>query len=262
MLKVRILYPFFVIVLLSACTTPVKNLAYLYNPEADMKYENGPAPGEYRIKSNDNLYIRVIGEDELMTAFLNITGAGSGTGNMGYGNGQNMIDFITYIVDEGGTISMPQIGRVHVEGMTIREIENMLNPEVNKLVANSSVIVRVVNRTITVLGEVGSPGAYNMLKYRQSIFESLGMAGDLTDFGNRHNVKLVREGKENKQIVMLDLADPNLVTSPYYYVMPGDVIYVEPRSKLYGTKTLPFTGPLPAILSVISSAIALFFIFK
>lgn len=249
------------VALLPACTTSVKNLAYLHNPATEV-YRGGPEPGEYRVRSNDNLYIRVIGEDELMTAFLNITGQGSGM-SMGYGGyGQNYMDFITYIVDEGGTISMPQIGRVEVEGKTIKEIEEMLNPLVHKHVANASVIVRVVNRTVSVLGEVKTPGAFNMMKYRQSIFESIGMAGDLTDFGNRHNVKLVRETEEGKQIAQLDLSDPNLVTSPYYYVMPGDLIYVEPRSKLYGTKTLPYTGPLPSLISMIASALALFFAFK
>ena len=69
------------VTLLPACTTSVKNLAYLHNPETEV-YRGGPEPGEYRVRSNDNLYIRVIGEDELMTAFLNITGQGSGI-NMG-----------------------------------------------------------------------------------------------------------------------------------------------------------------------------------
>jgi len=262
MKRMQLLIGVILVALLPACTTSVKNLAYLHNPGTEV-YRGGPEPGEYRVKSNDNLYIRVIGEDELMTAFLNITGQGSGM-NMGYGGGygQNYMDFITYIVDEGGTISMPQIGRVEVEGKTIKEIEEMLNPLVHKHVANASVIVRVVNRTVSVLGEVKTPGAFSMMKYRQSIFESIGMAGDLTDFGNRHNVKLVRDTEEGKQIAQLDLSDPNLVTSPYYYVMPGDVIYVEPRSKLYGTKTLPYTGPLPSIISVIASAIALFIAFK
>lgn len=261
MKRIQLLIWGILVTLLPACTTSVKDLAYLHNPEMEV-YRGGPEPGEYRVRSNDNLYIRVIGEDELMTAFLNITGQGSGMSS-GYGSsGQNYLDFITYIVDEGGTISMPQIGRVEVEGKTIREIEEMLNPMVHKHVANASVIVRVVNRTVSVLGEVKSPGAFNMMKYRQSIFESIGMAGDLTDFGNRHNVKLVRETEEGKQIAQLDLSDPNLVTSPYYYVMPGDLIYVEPRSKLYGTKTLPYTGPLPSIISMIASALALFFAIK
>ncbi len=252
----------FLAAVLPACTTSVKNLSYLHKPNVSEVYETEVTPMEYRVKPNDNLYIRVIGEDELMTAFLNITGPGIGGGGYGGSYGQSYIDFITYIVDEGGTISMPQIGRVKVEGLTIREIEERLTPEVNKYVANTSVIVRVVNRTVTVLGEVGAPGTYNMLKYRQSIFESLGMAGDLTDFGNRHKVRLVRDGKFGKQIVELDLTNPNIVTSPFYYMMPGDVVYVEPRSKLYGTKSLPFLGPLPAILSVLSSAIALYALFK
>jgi polysaccharide export outer membrane protein len=245
---------FIIATLLPGCLTRVKNLAYLRKPQLGSLYINEFTPLEYKVKSNDNLYIRVIGEDELMTAFLNITTQGN-TGNMGYG--QNMMDFVTYIVDESGTISMPQIGRIHVEGLTIREIEEILNPKVNSFVTNTSVIVRVVNRTVTVLGEVKAPGTFNMLKYRQSIFESIGMAGDLTDYGNRKNVKLIREAKNGKQIVTLNLSDPQLVTSPWYYVQPGDIIYVEPRNTLYGTKSMSFMGPLPTFLSVFSTIIAL-----
>ncbi len=242
------------------CSTAVKNLGYMHDVTPNLTYENGIAPGEYRVQPNDNLYIRIIGEDELMTAFLNITGTGNNNSMMN--SGANSIEFITYIVNESGTITMPRFGEVGVAGLTIKEIEEKLTPEVNKLVTNTSVIVRVVNRMVTVLGEVKGPGAYPMLKYRQSIFETIGMAGDLTDFGNRKNVKLVRETDAGKFVAQLDLTDPTLLNSPYYYILPSDVIYVEPRSKLYGTKTLPFTGPLPAIISMVSSAIALFFVFK
>jgi polysaccharide export outer membrane protein len=258
-LKIVLIAALFILVY--SCSTPVKNLGYMHDVTPDLTYENGIAPGEYRVQPNDNLYIRIIGEDELMTAFLNITGTGANN-TMMYGSGTNTIEFITYVVNESGTITMPRFGAVHVAGLTIREIEEKLTPEVNKLVTNTSVIVRVVNRMVTVLGEVKAPGAYPMLKYRQSIFETLGMAGDLTDYGNRKNVKLVRESDAGKFIAQLDLTDPTLLNSPYYYILPSDVIYVEPRSKLYGTKTLPFTGPLPAIISLVSSFIALFFVLK
>jgi len=256
----KIFFAVALIIFSFSCSTPLKNLGYLHKVQPDLLYQDGPAPQEYRVQPNDNLYIRIIGEDELMTAFLNITSTGNNS--MMYGSGTNALEFITYIVSESGTISMPQFGEVPVAGLTIREIEKKLTPEVNKLVSNTSVIVRVVNRMVTVLGEVKGPGTYPMLKYRQTIFETLGMAGDLTDFGNRKNIKLIRETDQGKFIAQLDLTDPSIINSTYYYVLPSDVIYIEPRDKLYGTKTLPFTGPLPAILSLISSAIAMFFIFK
>jgi polysaccharide biosynthesis/export protein len=257
----NILFFICIISIICSCTTPVKNLAYLYDAKPDTPFDKMMIPGEYRIQPNDNLYIRIIGEDDLMTAFLNITGSGNNNSMM-YGGGTNPLEFVTYIVNEAGNISMPRFGEIKVAGLTIKELEEFLTPEVNKLVANTSVIVRVVNRMVTVLGEVKGPGTFPMLKYRQSIFETIGMAGDLTDFGNRKNIKLVRETDKGKIIAQLDLTDPLILNSPYYYVLPSDVIYIEPRNKLYGTKTLPFTGPLPSILSLISSAIALYFVFK
>lgn len=247
---------FFVLgVLIQSCSTPVSSLGYLYNVPSDLTYKNGPVPSEYRIRKNDNLYIKVVGEDELVTAYLNITGSM----NMNMGSGMNNVnmDFITYIVNSEGTITMPQLGRINVEGKTVTEIEDILNPLVTEQVANTSVIVRVVNRTISVLGEVNAPGAYQMLKNNQTIFESLAMAGDLTDFGNRKNIKLVRETENGKYIAQLDLTDPSLIASPYYYILPSDVIYVEPRDNVFGKKTMPYGGQFTTFISIISSAITL-----
>lgn len=259
-LKTTILLSISVFVFVS-CTTPVSTLSYLENLENNETMVAQTEIPEYQIGQNDNLYIRVIGEDELLTAFLNITNS---RGGANFGNGTSTLDFVTYVVDADGFISMPQIGRVKVEGLTIREVEDKLTPKVNELIENTSVIVRVVNRKVSVLGEVHSPGQHQMVKYNQTIFETLAMAGDLTDYGNRKNIKLIRETKEGKIVAKLNLNDASLLMSPYYYILPDDVIYVEPRDKLYGTKTLPYTGPVIPILSVISSALAigLFFIKK
>jgi len=260
-MSVKNIFPLFgfLVWILASCTTPVSSLSYLQHDGEKEVVFRSETPDVYRIKVNDNLYIRVVGEDEQITNFLNLSGR---QGNMGGSSGMNTFDFITYVVDADGVISMPQIGRVKVEGLTIREVEDILTPKVNEQVENTSVVVRVVNRRVSVLGEVNSPGSHQMLKYNQTIFETIAMAGDLSDYGNRRNVKLIRETAEGQVIATLDLTNPSLMTSPYYYTLPNDVLYVEPRDKLYGTKTLPYTGPVLPILSIVSSAlaIALFFI--
>ena len=89
-------------------------------------------------------------------------------------------------------------------------------------------------------------------KNKLTIFEALGTAGDVTDWGNRQNVKLIRETTEDKYIAELDLTNPELINSPYYYVLPHDVIYVEHRTRVYGAKNLSYTTPISISISVIT----------
>src|SRR5690606_6518012 len=117
-------------------------------------------------------------------------------------------------------------------------------------------------RSITVLGEVGNPGQLTMTKSRITIFETLGLAGDITDYGNRKNVKLIRELPEGKMIVELDLTDPDLVHSPYYYVLPHDIVYVENRNRIFGAKGLGYTAPISVTASIISLGLLIFNLFK
>lgn len=118
-------------------------------------------------------------------------------------------------MDEQGFISYPQLGEIKVEGLTTAQVRNIIQKKVNEYLESASVFVKLVNRNITVLCEVRNPGQKLMLKNQLTIFEALGTAGDITDYGNRRNVKLIRELPEGKHIVELDLTDSNLLTSPY-----------------------------------------------
>jgi len=241
-----------VLLTVSSCTTPLKNITYLNNIPTGTIYPSGPSPETYQVRSNDFLYIQVIGDDPTALGFLNLVPLTSTTG----GNVQNL-DLVTYIVDEAGNINYPQFGQIHVAGSTVDQIREDLQKRVDHFMQSASVFVKLVNRTITVLGEVRSPGQHIMAMNQFSVFEALGTAGDLTDYGNRRDVKLIRETPAGKAVISIDLTDPNLVSSPYYYILPHDILYVEPTTKVYGRKTMPFGTGVGLVFSAISTALLL-----
>lgn len=238
-----------------SCTTPLQEITYMNGIQTGRNYTGGPIPDAYRIRPNDLLYISVIGEDPANTAFLNLVQTQTTSMN------QNL-DLITYVVDESGKIWFPHFGEIDVEGFTVTEIREGLQKHVDRYLENTSVFVKLVNRTITVLGEVRSPGQHTMVKNKLTIFEALGLAGDINDYGNRSNVKLIRETPAGKHVAAINLTDPLLMDSPYYYILPHDVIYVEPANKIYGRKTMPFGTGFTLVFSAISTTLLLLNFFK
>lgn len=244
------------VIMFFACSTPLKEITYMYNVQTDVSFVNDTLPEIYTIRSGDQLFIQVIGDDPLTTAFLNLVPA-----ERMYSTYQSE-ELITFIVDEEGKIYYPQIGEIKISGLTVSEVREILQKKVDNYLQNASVFVKLVNRTVTVLGEVRQPGQHRMVKNQLNIFEALGVAGDITDYGNRHNIKLIRETSGGKVVSSIDLTDPQLIASPNYYIMPHDVIYVEPSDKVYGSKTRPYATSTSIIFSIISTALLIFNIFK
>jgi polysaccharide export outer membrane protein len=139
-----------------------------------------------------------------------------------------------YSIDASGKIILPVIGSLHVQDLTIEEAQKLIQLNADKYLNGSTVIVRLTSFKVTVLGEVKNPGYYYVYNNQATLLEALGMAGDLTTDGSRERVKLVRPVPGGSEVVFLNLTDANLLKSPYYFLTPGDVIYVEPlkaRSK-------------------------------
>lgn len=232
--------------------TTLDKVTYLHGINTGKTYDTGPVPDEYSIRTNDQLYIQVISDDPLNAAFLNLTSvqnvsnAGSTPGSM---------ELITYLVDNEGNIDYPQLGKIKVNGLMTGEVREIIQKGVDKYLQSASVFVKLVNRNITVLGEVRSPGQQLMVKNQLTIFEALGTAGDITDWGNYQNVKIIREVPEGRFVGELDLTTSNVIQSPYYYVLPHDIVYVERREKVFGDKNVPFGQRLSLGLSVISIAL-------
>lgn len=137
----------------------------------------------------------------------------------------------SYIVGNDGTVNIPTLGVVEVAGKTLSEAEKHIYSLVKgAFTANPSVTVRFVDFKVSVLGEVAAPGTYTVKNGKINVFEALALARDLTVYGMRDNVKIIREDKSGKKnIYEVNLNDANILTSPYYYLQQNDVVYVTPN---------------------------------
>lgn len=140
----------------------------------------------------------------------------------------------SYLVSNDGTIDFPVIGTIKVGGLTKKECETMILEKIRPYLAESEkpiVTVRMSSYSISVLGEVAKPGSFQVSREKINVFEALAQAGDMTIYGVRDRVRLIREDAEgNKEIHILDLTDANVINSPYYYLQQNDIIYVEPSN--------------------------------
>ena len=136
-----------------------------------------------------------------------------------------------HLVDNQGNINFPVLGEIHVGGLTKLEIENLIIDKLKVYLKEAPLVtVRIVNYRISVLGEVTKPGSFVVSNEKINLLEALAMAGDLTIYGMRDNVKLIRTGQDNKQeIITLDLNKAETVLSPYYQLQQNDIIYVTPN---------------------------------
>ncbi|MCK9168309.1 MAG: polysaccharide export protein [Bacteroidales bacterium] len=235
------------LVMATSCTTK-KNLIYMQGFDDGETTIKNTEQLTYRVQPNDNLYIKVLGMDELATSVFNLTEGQS------YMNSDAAIELSSYTINVDGTIDFPYIGQVEVANKTIPEIKQIVQQKIDPFVQQSSVVVKLVNKQITVLGEVQRPGKYLITSECITLFEALGYAGDLTDYGNRKKVRVVRNGADGKRTYSVDLTSSRLLSDKHFYLLPNDIVYVEPDSKVFGKKGLSFT----VVFTAISSAILIY----
>ncbi len=160
-----------------------------------------------------------------------------------------------YIVDANGEIKFPVLGLIKIAGLKKSEAENLIKEKLQPYLKDPIVSIQFMNYRITILGEVAKPGTYTIKNERISLLEALGLAGDLTIYGRRDNVLLIREldgGK--KEYVRINLKDTDILTSPFYYLQQNDVVYVEPNKTRINTVISSAASTNAAIyLSTISS---------
>jgi polysaccharide biosynthesis/export protein len=132
-----------------------------------------------------------------------------------------------FLVDQNGNIEYPRIGTVHAEGLTKEQLADQIKGKLSEVLKSPSVIVRFANYKVTVLGEVRSPSTYTFVSERVTILDAIGMAGDISEFGKRNNVKVMREQNGKREIGTIDLTSGNMFASPYYNLQQNDVVFVE-----------------------------------
>lgn len=203
----------FVITAISVSCRPGRNITYLSNLRNSVEHKtNTIGNPELVIQPSDLLGISVSSLNVESNAMFNSGGALSDG----------------YLVDKDGFIDYPVIGATKLSGLTRAEAKSILTAKLNEHVKNPIVNVRFLNFKVTVLGEVNNPSSFVILTDKVNIFEALGMAGDMTVYGRRENVLLIRERENIRTTVRLNLNDKTILNSPYFYLQQNDIIYVEP----------------------------------
>jgi polysaccharide export outer membrane protein len=239
---------------LSSCTS-TKQVVYFQGDSAQVTRTPIVPPVVPRVKPGDVLAVTVSSLSEESNQVFNIPNQLALTytnfpGSTGGGIARQQP--WGYQVDSAGRVEMPLIGRVRIQDLTPSEAADTLRGRLLQYLKEPAVNVRFLNHKFSIIGEVNRPATYNLLSDRVSLPEALSNAGDLTIYGRRDNVMVIREQKGTREIARLNLNTREAFASPYYYLRDGDVIYVEP-TKGKVTFTDRSVQLIPVIASVLTA---------
>ena len=221
----------------SCSTTTWKNINYLQDIQADTSMNMAINKGII-IQPQDQLSIIVNSSNQELAAMFNKSIATHYAGSeMRSSGGQ----YVTgYVVDNEGNITFPQLGSIKVSGLNRWELQSLLEEMLHStgLLKDATVTVEFLNFKISVLGEVASPGSYSVAGDKITIFQALALARDLTIYGQRNNVMVIREKNGERTIYTLDPRSSDIFNSPAYYLQQNDVVYVTPSDVRAGQSTI------------------------
>jgi polysaccharide biosynthesis/export protein len=225
------------------------------------------------IKKGDLLGIIVYSDNPGATALYNQTVSGSGSNDAGSNGGgtgstagaQQAVAVPSapgYQVDELGNIQFQGLGLLHVEGLTKSQLKQLLDSRLKDFLVNPYYNIRFLNYKFTMLGEVNRPGIYTIPGEEVNILQALGLAGDMTFYGRRDNVLVVRETNGKRTYGRLDLTKPEIMASPYFYLQQNDVVIFEPNNKKIVANDQVTTRNVSIAVSVVSTLAILYSIFR
>ena len=247
----------FLLVMASSCGSRKDMIYFQDEPLTDESITELGNNFEIRYKPNDILTIDVSAEVSESVSAFNLPVVAYDT-SKGVTSQANVLRQ-TYLIDPDGNIEFPILGTIKMGGLTRVEATKMLKVRIGEYVNAFIVNIRLLNFSITVLGEVNRPGTFTVQDERISLSEALGLAGDLTIYGKRDNIFLIREVDGKKKYAKFDLTSINVVNSPVYYLSQNDVIYVEPNNAKIKTSSYnPNTGVLISAISTLATIVAIF----
>ncbi len=205
-----------------------KKINYLQDLESDTSMSMNVNKGII-IQPQDQLSIIVNSRDPKMATPFNLSVSTHYSGSE-LGAGSSSTRITGYIVDNAGDINFPSLGTVHVSGLNRWELQDLIKDMLSDsgLLRDAVVTVEFLNFKVSVLGEVTSPGTYSVTGDKITIFQALALARDLTIYGQRDNIRVIREQNGKRQIYVLNLTDSEIFSSPAYYLQQNDVVYVTP----------------------------------
>jgi len=227
-------------------------MAYYQNVDAAVQ-ANTSSNFELTLQPDDMIRIVVMGENpEIVAPFNKSVTVGDKQINA---TGQ---DSDNYLIDGNGYILFPIIGKIKLGGLSKTQAETELNSVLREYVTKPTVTVTLMNFKVTVQGEVGKPGIVSVASERLTLPEALSSSGDLTIFGRRDNIMIVRESNGKKVVERVDITKADFINSPYYYLAQNDLIYVEPNKvKMNASKTDPNIGLIFSSISLLITIIVL-----
>ena len=256
-MKTKPLIIFLTLILATACTSQQK-LAYLNNlPEAGGEQYFAMEVPDYKIQPRDVLYItlKAMNPEGMITDFLSGSGSGSGATYMQGDAGGYLYG---YNVNKDGSIILPVLGHVNVEGMTLDEIRILLQAEFSKSYKNAVAECKLLSFKFTVIGEVKSPGTYVNYNNYLTVLEAIGRAGGIGDFGKRDRILVVRPAEKGTKTYTLNLQDKAILTSEAYFLLPNDVVIIEPQpTKIFNMNLPVISFTITAVTGVITSTFLL-----
>jgi len=244
-------------VLFSSCKTQQKAIGYLED-YTDSTKQDEVKFSEPLIQKSDLLSIFIYSDavDEGKTdAMYNLANFGGNNGGTAQG----------FLVDNDGNIQYPKIGTVRAEGLTKPQLVEIIKKKVNEkdsVLTNPTVIVRLLNFRVTILGEVSKPGPINLPGDKLNILEAVGLAGDVSTFGKKDDIVIIRDVDGKIEYGKIDLSSRNLFKSPYYYLRQNDVVLVNPNKNKARLNDQVFNQRMGMAFSIINTIALLYNIFR
>ena len=203
------------------------------------------------MQKGDILSLVVITPNENSTRLFNRPNAnGSSSGSDGSSGGNSSGG---YLIDEKGNISIPYLGYVKAAGLTRMQLTDTLTTQLRRYIDSAVVTVRLTNYRITILGEVSKPGTFVIPNERVTIIDAIGLAGDLTIYGKRNNIRVIRQTEEGRETGTIDINEGDIFDSPYYYLRQNDIVYVEMNERKIKSTDQSSYRTLGIILGVVSA---------
>jgi polysaccharide biosynthesis/export protein len=229
---------------------PQKKLRYLQATESSkIDTIEAQVNTSYKIKIKDELYIKVNSLNPKTYDFFNGADANNNLNNSDLG-----LYLSSYTVNDSGFVDLPVVGSIKLEGLTIKQATLTMENRLKEYLTEVSVIIKLSGFRVTLLGEVKRPGRYSAYVSQMNVLEALALAGDMTAYGNRQKVYLIREEDGKEKIYYLNLLDQNLINETNFNLLPNDIIYVEALgAKTWGFETFPYS----IILSTLTTFIAM-----
>ncbi|MDE6321581.1 MAG: polysaccharide biosynthesis/export family protein [Muribaculaceae bacterium] len=263
MKKINLCILAIVAIFFASCSSQRGSLAYM----EDLKLA-----ADGKIVNAENYQVKIMPDDELLITVTSLVPSAAADYNLPLVNpavrGEDIVlsqqpSQQTYIVNSEGNISMPILGQVHVAGLTTQQLTQQLEKRISQDVEEPIVRVQLLSFRINVLGEVKTPGAQKVDRERYTLLDALAAAGDLTEYGERENVLLIREENGKMEYHHFNLNSSKTLESPYFYLRQNDVIYVEPNKirsdnskyNQYNAYKISITSTIVSACSVIASLV-------